>query len=278
MSDGKAGGTARYRAEVSRREALALGSVIAAGATFASPFAALAKQAIASPLGLDLLTPAHLSVGFIEESEGWVQELDLPWEQPGFDPGSLELSIVPAERLTVSSELALARVEVNVHGFFPSVPDSELAAGFRTCYLFAGTDTPPEMVLGPEPLAFLAWSARMDPQARQAAKVRPVVETGVDGGLYFGLETRAGGGRLPGGSLPLPRRPGTLPPVVEGPRYRAADFTVDAIAGRPKLQEGVYLLAFGDRTWEQGWRGTMFELLQRAGGFESVAVGIRRIG
>jgi len=127
----------------------------------------------------------------------------------------------------------------------------------------------PEMIFGPDPVPFLAWSARMDPQPSEAAKVRPVLPTGVDGSLRFGLELRnpKPTGGIRGAAL---TKPGALPAILE----RTTNFAVDDIAGRPKLQEGLYLLACGAGVWDRPWSGTLAQLRQRDG-LDSVAIGIR---
>ncbi len=253
-----------------RRDFLALGAATAAATAVATLPAAGSSFAATSPLGIDLTKGERLSVGYIAGSAEWVGQLDLPWERYGADYASFELEIVPAEEMTVGSELAVATIELCVHGLFPRLPDPGEAA-WKSLYLFASVPAPPEMIFGPDPVAFLAWSARMDPQPSQAAKVRPVLSTGVDGGLRIGLELRspapASVGR--GGKL---ARPGTESEIHE----RTTNFTVDDLVGRPRLQEGVYLLSCGKQGWDRGWRGTLDEL-RGLDGFDSVAIGIRRL-
>ena len=48
-------------------------------------------------------------------------------------------------------------------------------------------------------------------------------------------------------------------------------------SGRPKLQEGLYLLACGTGVWDRPWSGTLDQLRQRDG-LDSVAIGIRLPG
>jgi hypothetical protein len=220
-------------------------------------------------VGVDLLSGEPISVGYVVGSDEWWRErLDLPWDYPDASPGGIRLEIVPAESLTVGSQLAGTEVELTVHGLFPRLPRPG-AAAWKSLYMFASMPAAPEMVFGPDPVPFIAWSERMDPQPGEAAKVRPILPTGVDGSLRVGLEMRspASKGSIRGGSTD---RPANAVTIVE----RAANFTVDDIAGRPKLQEGLYLLACGAGIWDRGYRGTLAQLRQRDG-LDSVAIGIR---
>lgn len=253
-----------------RRDFLALGAATAAATAVATLPASASSFAATSPLGVDLTKGERLSVGYIAGSAEWVGELDLPWERYGADFASFELEIFPADEMTVGSELAVATIELTVHGLFPRLPEPGQSA-WKSLYLFASVPAPPEMIFGPDPVAFLAWSARMDPQPSQAAKVRPVLSTGVDGGLRLGLEMRSPAADGTGqGSKVVRPRPGSV--VLE----RTTNFTVDDLVGRPRLQEGVYLLSCGKQGWDRGWRGTLDELRQ-LDGFDSVAIGIRRL-
>ena len=256
-----------------RRDFLALGAATAAVSALPASSASAAIFAERSALGVDLLSGEPISVGYVVGSDQWWQQrLDLPWEYPDASPEGFRLEIVPAESLTVGSELAGAEVELTVHGLFPRLPRPG-ASAWKTLYMFASMPAAPEMIFGPDPVPFLAWSARMDPQPSEAAKVRPILPTGVDGSLRVGLELR---NPLPKGSLrgaPATRpaaKPGALPPIVE----RTANFTVDGIVGRPKLQEGLYLLACGAGVWDRPWSGTL-DQLRRRDGLDSVAIGIR---
>lgn len=255
-----------------RRDFLALGAATAAVSALPASSASAAIFAERSALGVDLLSGEPISVGYVVGSDQWWQQrLDLPWEYPDASPEGFRLEIVPAESLTVGSELAGAEVELTVHGLFPRLPRPG-ASAWKTLYMFASMPAAPEMIFGPDPVPFLAWSARMDPQPAEAAKVRPILPTGVDGSLRVGLELR---NPLPKGSLrgEALTKPGALPPLLE----RVTDFTVDDIVGRPKLQEGLYLLACGAGIWDRPWRGTLDELRQRDG-LDSVAIGIRLPG
>lgn len=252
-----------------RRDFLALGAATAAASTLASSRASAAIFSESSALGVDLLSGEAISVGYVVGSDTWWKyRLDLPWDYPDDSFAELRLEIVPAESLTVSSELAGAEVEATVHGLFPRLPRPG-AASWKNLYLFASVPAAPEMIFGPDPVPFLAWSARMDPQPSEAAKVRPVLPTGVDGSLRFGLELRNGKADGSKGGRPN-TRPGAQPAVVE----RTTNFTVDDIVGRPKLQEGLYLLACGAGVWDRAWSGTLDEL-RRRDGLDSVAIGIR---
>jgi len=254
---------------IRRRDFLALGTAAAAAATAAAtlPTAAFAER---SPLGIDLSRGAAMSVGYIVGSAEWVQAFDLPWESSGADPFDFGLAIQPAGSLTVGSQLAGAEIELTVHGLFPRLPRPR-AATWKSCYLFASVPAPTEMIFGPDTVPFLAWSARADPRPSQAAKVRPALPTGVDGALRLGLELRSKSLRSFEISLQPDRAafpPGTL--------QRTTNFTVDDIPGRPKLQEGVYLLALGKGLWDSAWEGTLAEL-RAVDGLDSVAIGIRRL-
>lgn len=270
MSESTTRKTAHGKQGIRRRDFLALGAATAAATAVATLPASASALAARSPLGIDLTQGERLSVGYIAGSDEWVGQLDLPWERYGADYASFELDIVPAEQMTVGSDLAVATIELTVHGLFPRLPNPGKSV-WKSLYLFASVPAPPEMIFGPDPVAFLAWSARMDPQPSQAAKVRPVLSTGVDGGLRIGLElhspSQAG---TSGGSKRL--RPGSVPEVLE----RTANFTVDDLVGRPRLQEGVYLLSCGKQGWDRGWRGTLDEL-RMLDGFDSVAIGVRRL-
>ena len=267
MSDPRRQAPGRNGEGIRRRDFLALGTAAAAAATAAATWPTSAFADL-SPLGVNLESGPPLSVGYIAGSGTWVQELDLPWDAPGFDPAEFEVAIEPAEALTVGSQLAGAEIELSVHGLFPRLPRPR-AATWKSCYLFASVPAPPELIFGPDPVPFLAWSARMDPQPRQAAKVRPKLPTGVDGALRLGLEMRAantqGLGKPAGSGRPVP-----APSILT----RTTNFTVDDIPGRPKLQEGVYLLAFSKGLWERSWSGTLAEL-REVDGLDSVAIGIR---
>jgi hypothetical protein len=269
MSDSRRQNSGSNGEGIRRRDFLALGTAAAAAtAAAALPRAGFAD---ASPLGVDMGLGGAISVGYFAGSDEWVRGLDLPWEAYGVDYNEVELDIQPAESLQVGSQLAGADIELVVHGFFPRLPRAGQAS-WKSAYLFASVPTPPEMIFGPNPLPFLAWSARMDPQPHQAAKVRPVLSTGVDGSLQLALELRspAAASGLSSGSM---RRTPAPSPVV---RTRSTNFTVDDIAGRPKLQEGVYLLAFEKTLWNAAWRGTLQELCD-VDGLDSVAIGIRRL-
>ncbi len=254
---------------IRRRDFLALGTAAAAAATAAAtlPAAAFAER---SPLGFDITRGTAISAGYIVGSAEWVQAFDLPWENSGTDPFDLELAIEPAESLTVGSQLAGTEIELTVHGLFPRLPHPS-AATWKSCYLFASVPAPTEMIFGPDPVPFLAWSARTDPQPSQAAKVRPALPTGVDGALRLGLELRSRSPRSFESTL-QPDRATSTPGILQ----RTTNFTVDDIPGRPKLQEGVYLLALGKGLWDDAWEGTLAEL-RAADGLDSVAIGIRRL-
>lgn len=256
-----------------RRDFLALGAA-ATAATAVTTLPATASVFVErSPLGVDLLAGNALSVGYVAGSDEWWQErLDLPWDYPDFSPEDFSLEIVPAERLTVGSQLAGAEIELTVHGLFPQLPRPGTTS-WRSLYMFASMPAPPEMIFGPDPVPFLAWSARMDPQPSEAAKVRPVLPTGVDGSLRLGLEMRNSGvkGAPRGAAANESTGVAGTPPALF---TRTTNFTVDGIAGRPKLQEGLYLLACGAGVWDRGWRGTLAQL-RRRDGFDSVAIGIR---
>jgi len=274
MSEPNSKDSGRSAQGLRRRDFLALGAATAAATAVATLPAGASSFAASSPLGIDLTRGERLSVGYIAGSAEWVGQLDLPWEHYGADYASFELEIVPAEEMTVGSELAVATIELCVHGLFPRLPEPGKAA-WKNLYLFASVPAPPEMIFGPDPVTFLAWSARMDPQPSQAAKVRPVLSTGVDGGLRLGLEMRspARAGLDRGSKLSRPgAASGTASDIVE----RTTNFTVDDQVGRPRLQEGVYLLSCGKQGWDRGWRGTLDEL-RGLDGFDSVAIGIRRL-
>jgi hypothetical protein len=255
-----------------RRDFLALGAATAAATTFTGSSASAAIFAEHSALGVDLLTGEPISVGYVVGSDEWWQNrLDLPWEYGDASPMGFPIEIVPAESMTVGSQLAGTEVELTVHGLFPRLPRPG-AAAWKTLYMFASMPAAPEMIFGPDPVPFLAWSARMDPQPTEAAKVRPILPTGVDGALRVGLELRnpSPKGQLRGPALP---KPSTKPAIVE----RTANFTVDNIVGRPKLQQGLYLLACGAGVWDRPWSGTL-DQLRRRDGLDSVAIGIRLPG
>ncbi len=254
-----------------RREFLALGAAATAASALSTSRASAAIFAERSPLGVDLLSGAPISVGYVVGSDEWWQErLDLPWDYPD-TPEEFRLEIVPAESLTVGSQLAAAEIELAVHGLFPRLPRPG-AAAWKSLYMFASVPAAPEMIFGPDPVPFLAWSARMDPQPSEAAKVRPRLNTGVDGSLRLGLELRnpKPKGLLRGDAL---TRPSVLPAILE----RTTNFTVDDIVGRPKLQPGLYLLACNAGVWDRSWSGTLDELRERDG-LDSVAIGIRLPG
>jgi hypothetical protein len=259
----------RRREGLRRRDFLALGGATAAVA--ALPRVALADE---SPLGVNLTKASPLSVGYVVGSDDWEDTLDLPWEGAGGGGGrEFPIEVVPARSLTVSSEYAGRLVEFAVHGLVPGVPRPNGAA-WRTAYLFFGVSAPPDLVFGPDPVPFLAWSARVDSDPRQAAKVRPILETGVDGSLHVAIETRTPP-RKPGNGGIASLRPGFAPdppPVA----LRSADFTVDATPHRPKLQQGVYLLAVAAGIWDEPWSGDVFEL-GSVPGYESIAIGVRAI-
>jgi len=252
-----------------RRDFLALGAAATAATAVTTLPASAAIFAERSALGVDLLSGEPISVGYVAGSDEWWQErLDLPWDYPDFSPEGFSIEIVPAESMTVGSQLADRRIELAVHGLFPRLPRPG-AAAWKSLYMFASMPASPEMVFGPDPVPFLAWSARMDPQPSEAAKVRPILPTGVDGSLRVGLEMRSPLGK---GSPRVDSLRTTSPP--QGIVERTANFTVDNIVGRPKLQEGLYLLACGAGVWDRGFRGTL-DQLRRRDGLDSVAIGIR---
>lgn len=266
MSDETARSAGRTNRGMRRRDFLALGTATVAAAGL--PRAAAAFSASASPLGLDLKQAAPLSVGYIVGSDAWSDLPDLPWQIGGVSSfAPYEIEVVPAERLVVGSELAGRQIELSVHGLVPGLPSPGTSA-WKSAYLFASLPAPPDLPFGPDPVPFIAWSARADGDPRQAAKVRPVLETGLDGSLYLGLEIRSpgtkSGAARPGGS-DLRAEPGIV--------LRSANFTVDAIAGRPKLQAGVYLLAFAAGLWRRPWSGDVSDLASQPG-LESVAIGV----
>lgn len=255
-----------------RRDFLALGAATAAASALTASRASAAIFAETSLLGVDLLKGEPISVGYVVGSDEWWQNrLDLPWEYPDASPRGFELEIVPAESLTVGSQLAETQVELTVHGLFPRLPRPG-AAAWKSLYMFGSMPASPEMIFGPDPVPFLAWSARMDPQPAEAAKVRPILPTGVDGSLRLGLELRnpPPKGSIRGAAL---SKPSALPAILE----RTTNFTVDDIVGRPKLQEGLYLLACGAGVWDRPWSGTL-DQLRRRDGLDSVAIGIRLPG
>lgn len=257
-----------------RRDFLALGAASAAATAVATLPASAVLFAANSPLGVDLTRGERLSVGYIVGSDEWAGALDLPWERYGADYESFTLDIVPADSLTVGSQLAGAEIEVSVHGLFPRLPNPGKAT-WKSLYLFASVPAPPEMIFGPDPVPFLAFSARMDPQPSQAAKVRPVVATGVDGGLRLGLELRNPPAK-PGPRGRALTRPGGNLAGAPAVLSRTTNFTVDDVAGRPRLQEGVYLLACGPQGWDRPWSGKLSEL-RALDGLDSIAIGIRRL-
>ncbi len=269
MSDPMTKSAGRHVQGLRRRDFLALGAATAAASALAPSRASAALFAERSPLGVDLMKGEPISVGYVVGSDEWWQNrLDLPWEYPDASPMGFRLEIVPAESMTVGSQLAEAEVELTVHGLFPRLPRPG-AAAWKSLYMFASMPAAPEMIFGPDPVPFLAWSARMDPQPSEAAKVRPILPTGVDGSLRLGLEMRnpAPKSSIRGGAL---TRPTALPAILE----RTTNFTVDDIVGRPKLQEGLYLLACGAGVWDRAWSGTL-DQLRRRDGLDSVAIGIR---
>lgn len=269
MSDPNTKHSGRRGEGMRRRDFLALGAATAAASAMSASGASSSLLVERSPLGVDLLAGEPISVGYVVGSDEWWQDrLDLPWDYADSSPRGFELEIVPAESLVVGSQLAGTQVEVTVHGLFPQLPRPG-ATAWKSLYLFASMPAAPEMIFGPDPVPFIAWSARMDPQPSEAAKVRPILPTGVDGALSFGLELRnpSTKGGLRGA---LASKPSTLPPIVE----RVTNFTVDDIVGRPKLQPGLYLLACNAGVWNRPWSGTL-DQLRRRDGFDSVAVGIR---
>jgi hypothetical protein len=269
MSEPNIKTTGRSGQGLRRRDFLALGAAASAAAALPASASIIVER---SPLGVDLLSGEPISVGYVVGSDEWWQErLDLPWDYPDASPDGFRLEIVPAESMTVGSQLGGTEIELTVHGLFPRLPRPG-AAAWKSLYMFASMPASPEMVFGPDPVPFLAWSARMDPQPSEAAKVRPILPTGIDGSLRVGLEMRnpIRKGSLRSDALTTP---GQLPTIVE----RTANFTVDDIAGRPKLQEGLYLLACGAGVWDRGYRGTL-DQLRRRDGLDSVAIGIRLPG
>ena len=252
-----------------RRDFLALG-----GATLAVtglPSVASAARAAASPLGIALDRGAALSVGYLAGSDAWVDSPDLPWDYtPGSERAEFEIEVVPAAAMTVGSELALRPIELTVHGLVPGLPERGTAA-WKSAYFFASLPAPPDMPFGPDPVPFLAWSARADGDPRQAAKVRPMLQTGVDGSFWVGLEVRDASrtGRR-NAAEDSARDAGIAAPSTT---LRSANFTVDGGGGRPALTAGVYLLAFAPGLWDRTWRGTLGDLASTPG-LESVAIGI----
>lgn len=270
MSEPSTKASGRSAQGMRRRDFLALGAAATAASTLTTAASAVPPGVFAerSPLGVDLLTGEPISVGYVVGSDEWWQErLDLPWDYPDA-PEEFRLEIVPAESLIVGSELAAAEIELTVHGLFPRLPRPG-AAAWKSLYMFASLPAAPEMIFGPDPVPFLAWSARMDPQPAEAAKVRPRLNTGVDGSLRVGLELRSPRPKstLRGSAM---SRPTPTPAILE----RTTNFTVDDIVGRPKLQQGLYLLACGSGVWDRAWNGTLDELRERDG-LDSVAIGIR---
>lgn len=260
-----------------RRDFLALGTATLAAATW--PRAGFAAT---SPLGLDLKSGSPLSVGYLAGSDEWVDQFDLPWEGPdptGSPVPNWQIEVLPAEDLVVSSELSNRAIELTVHGLVPGVPARGRAA-WRSAYFFASLPAPADMPFGPDPVPFLAWSARADGDPRQAAKVRPYLETGEDGSLVVGVEIHSG---IPAGLPSGPRGPGgrargefASPRVASDTVLRTANFTVDSISGRPKLQQGVYLLALEAGLWRRPWSGPVSALALEPG-LDSVAIAIRTL-
>lgn len=200
-----------------RREFMYLTSVVALAPGFSGIASAAESLAAAAAAG-----PRSMSVGFVEGSDTWgeiAKARSLAGER-----------VVPAKDLLLGQqEMALEQLRVTVHGVYPkALADKGMVPASAFTVFFPNPDE--TLLAGPVP--FHAWEYQKKPAPSPAARLSFELPSGTYGDVDFALdvtETQRG--------------------KTVKQRYLTR-FTVDATAGMPKLQRGVYLLGFAATTWD----------------------------
>jgi hypothetical protein len=220
------------RCGIARREFLLFGA-----ASLLTPWAT--RLAGAAPLPGAAARPAvapavPMSIGYVEGSETTRSFRYLPWEEVSVYSDSTPLDerpgfqVLPARELPLGNQnMAGTVARVNVHGLYPATgwgPRETLESVDLEVY-FPNPDPAVST-----PLPFHAWSFRRWPARNAGQRLSFNIPLRIDGGLQMSLVV----GR-----------------VGEAQRQRYdADFTVDWTTGRPKLQQGIYLLGVGPTVWD----------------------------
>lgn len=219
-------------AGLGRREFLVLSA-----AGLLTPWLARAAQAAAPLAGSAPIVgpPSPMSIGYVDGSDAWKSLRRLPWDDVQTAYAALAQGLEPPRSQVVSAtdmplgnqNLASTVVKVTVHGLYPggAVRKKETLDAIDLDVFFPSPDP-----AFPKPLPFHAWSFRRLPGVNMGHRLSFNVPLGWDGSLAFSLVV---------GQLGAPQRQ----------RYDT-NFTVDAVAGRPKLQRGVYLLGLGPAVWK----------------------------
>jgi hypothetical protein len=221
------------RRGIARRELLLFGAASLltpwatrlAGATVV-PVAAAARPSVAPPV--------PMSIGYVEGSETIRSFRYLPWENVAVSADSTPpeerpgFQVTPARELTLGDQnMAGTVARINVHGLYP-------AAGWGSRETLESVDLevyfPNPDPAASAPIPFHAWSFRRWPARNTGQRLSFNVPLGIDGDLLMSLVV----GRMG---------------EAQRKRYDT-DFTVDWTAGRPKLQQGIYLLGLGPTVWD----------------------------
>ncbi|HEY0510730.1 MAG TPA: hypothetical protein VGH73_02420 [Thermoanaerobaculia bacterium] len=181
------------------------------------------------------VAPARpMSIGYVEGSDTILSFRSLPWEGLSLLSDSTPpeerfgYQVTPARELTLGNQnMASTVARINVHGLYPS-------GNWGTRETLESVDLeiyfPNPDPASSRPLPFHAWSFRRWPARNAGQRISFNMPVGIDGGPQI--------------SLIVGRR-------GEAQRQRYdANFTVDWASGRPKLQQGIYLLGLGPATWD----------------------------
>jgi hypothetical protein len=180
---------------------------------------------------------ANLSVGYVAGSDAFPYFSPLPWHDPDWPGGPLQ--IVPAAQEPLGDQnLAGTSVAIHLHGVYPCAPERQWRP-VRSATLVTFFPSFDPLVAGPLP--FFAWGCRRRPRITDGAPVRFPVPLRRDGGLELVLEVMKNVTAVPGSLVPATRMRTSL----------YTDFTVDWDRGRPKLRRGIYLLALGETVWDE---------------------------
>lgn len=176
-----------------------------------------------------------LSVGYVQGSQALPNLRPLPWPlepwsgDPGLPPRALQ--VVPAAGLLMGDpELSQGVVWMRVHGLYPGLEEG-ISWDFQSANLIVYYPSEDPIVGDVAPA--IVWGARGGSWANTGAPVGFPVPLRVDGALDLVFEVAAVSGQ-----------------TTRLVRY-ATSFTVDPIAGLPKIQRGIYLLGLAADTWTQ---------------------------
>jgi hypothetical protein len=158
----------------------------------------------------------------------------LPWDDVQAAYAAAAEGVEPPRTQAISAfdmplgdqNLASTLVKVTVHGLYGGPIKKKEALDMVDLDFFFPSPDP----AFPQPLPFHAWSFRRLPGLNIGHRLSFNVPLALDGGLAISMVV---------GELGAPQRQ----------RYDA-NFTVDAINGRPKLQRGIYLLGLGPALWK----------------------------